>query len=1421
MNQTYRLTPSTIASYFKHRCDRLFRWESVEKPDRGRPGIGWNVPRTPGFHSRPGIALLTAGGDIFEIDQLAALQQQAGPGQLLHYGLETKDDRQRVRPWPMNELAGTLRQSPPPRFCAQILIDLEALPGGASGFLARFGLDGARVTVGTGRPDLLEIVPGDDGRRRLRVWDFKASQSARHEHFIQVAFYTFLLEHALPAVGLDDYAVDTQYGLIYSREGPDEFELAPYRLAVEEFLRHRLMPLLETEAAAAHYLVSSGCPMCQYHDTCRAEANASRDLSRVAYMTSESKRRLVRAGFGTHPELARLGEDDPRWERLRAAGHDLSMNLSRYVAVSQALEDGRPRPLPGLSLTIPRKVDVRVVLSAEQDPVTNTCFALGLKVTEWGGEGARGQVPGSREERSSPGPWPLEPGPFLGGGRPRSSEHVFLLDDPLTHPDTEARLLLAFLRELNGLLLRVEAENAALAAELEQDTPEVAAARAALAAAEAEHAAHKAAHPRLMKARPEYPRLSQEREQLDAAIKAAKAALKEAGQAAWRDTRRRQKRLHFYLYEGYDLTVLKRLVERHLFSAEPELLSELYTLVRLFPPESVLPDADSFRSIPGTIVVNALRQLVALPAPYVYDLRTVTELIPPRPDGRRAFAFRPPAGFVWRGTNQVAFERVHDVWKGQSFQPNPREPQVIGPAEIRRRLEQAVRQKLNATDAVVQWLMRDYGDRLLLQKEPFRLHDAFDPLGFQTLEALRVFTMLETSQAELAVKHLHTLPVADRVARFECIGGLRYVAGADTDDGGLWFTFDPAARDAKFERGDFDLVLTPQDAPERLVSEIDGQLFNPSRWRHQDYKVSLVDYDLAADPPRVCLRPASGKFREVVDLSAVHTLDKVFVDYNTAKVLDVLDRLRQNPELARHVHELLATAATGATSGWRPIIGDAAAVEGTLAAYARRGGAARFLTAAQSRAFRGAPAAPLSLIWGPPGTGKTYMLGHLLLGYVLAARQSQQPVRILVTAFTHYAINNVLDKVSELLRRYGLGDAGTTVVKVMGNQPHAADDRLPDDVERVGAKGLAGLLAGDKRCLIIGGTVWGVYNAMREAGGAGQAWFDVILIDEASQMKLPDALIAFSAAKPEGAVILAGDDRQLPPIIHGTYPEEHEHMLTSVFAYMRQIIEGQEGEKPGLAARTIFQLEENFRMNEPLTAYPAGMLYNGRFFSQQASIRITTDPPLPADSDDPIDFMLHPDRPVVLVRYAVPVSFTARNPLEADLAARIAARLAAIMARPSDGTVADASHFAADGFAVLSPHRAQNTAIRDALAGTGFGTADRPMPLVDTVDKLQGQERDVVVVSYGVADEEYAEAEAKFLLSSNRFNVATTRPRRKLIVLCSDAVLDVVPQDRDVLLEAMMLKEFRGFCDSGPRRFVWETEEFGAVTLSVQWKAFG
>jgi superfamily I DNA and/or RNA helicase len=336
--------------------------------------------------------------------------------------------------------------------------------------------------------------------------------------------------------------------------------------------------------------------------------------------------------------------------------------------------------------------------------------------------------------------------------------------------------------------------------------------------------------------------------------------------------------------------------------------------------------------------------------------------------------------------------------------------------------------------------------------------------------------------------------------------------------------------------------------------------------------------------------------------------------------------------------------------------------------------------------------------------------------------------------------------------------------------------------------------------------------------------FDVVLVDEASQMKVPEAILALTLLRPGGSVLLAGDDRQLPPIVHGTYPDEHAHLLTSIFAFMRHRAEARQAAgEAGAVARTLFPLTENFRMNEPLTAYPRAVLY-GEYTSTRPGIRITLDGA--GDDNALLAALLDPLRPVVLVRYAPPRAYTARNPLEADLAARLVAALGVRLVDPETGGVYLPDRLAAEGVACVAPHRAQNAAIRAALRGLGYGVEDeegtiaRPLPLVDTVDKLQGKERDVVVVSYGVADDEYAEAEAGFLLSRNRFNVAVTRARRKVIVLVADPVVDTVPADRRVLLDAMMLKEFGRYCDDGEEAIEIEAEG-QTVTLRLRWKGFG
>lgn len=243
-------------------------------------------------------------------------------------------------------------------------------------------------------------------------------------------------------------------------------------------------------------------------------------------------------------------------------------------------------------------------------------------------------------------------------------------------------------------------------------------------------------------------------------------------------------------------------------------------------------------------------------------------------------------------------------------------------------------------------------------------------------------------------------------------------------------------------------------------------------------------------------------------------------------------------------------------------------------------------------------------------------------------------------------------------------------------------------------------------------------------------------------------------------------------------------------------------------------------MNEPLTAYPRQVIY-GNYVSTKPVIKINLDYTVEPPTTDPLlSLLMDPEKPVILVRYTPSVSYTARNPIEVTLISQAVSYLATRLIANDTGRLHTPETFAEKGVAVLAPHRAQNAAIRNTLAQAGFGTSTQPMPLVDTVEKLQGKERTVVLVSYGVADEEYAEAEAAFLLSENRFNVATTRAERKLIVFCADPVINVVPTDRQTLLDATMLKEFKNYCADGQQTHDVTLPQIGDVAFTVHWKGF-
>ncbi|HEU4880670.1 MAG TPA: ATP-binding protein, partial [Longimicrobium sp.] len=826
----------------------------------------------------------------------------------------------------------------------------------------------------------------------------------------------------------------------------------------------------------------------------------------------------------------------------------------------------------------------------------------------------------------------------------------------------------------------------------------------------------------------------------------------------------------------------------------------------------LFPAGDAGGSPPGTVVLDVVSELFALPIPYAWDLASVsTELQP----SEGAAVHRPRADYGWPLNSQVAYERIHNVWRDRPYRANGEEQ---APWEVEREIERTVRSKLQAMDSVIHAIREAAAKR----RDPvLRMEAAFaaaadgsgDAIPHATLEKLRLFTLAEAAEEAVAIRQLHALPTQDRARRFECISGLNKVE--TLANGHVVFEFDEACREAKFRPGDFALVLTNDDG--RTLGETDSRA-----WLRRKLMVELIDYDLAAHPPRVTLASDNrwetlekGKLngRPILDLDRVCVLDRASVDFTTRRVVATLRALAGGAGEADFVMGMLGGAVP---DGWlRPLDADTAWAD-TLAPAEDRLDRS-ILNAEQAEAWRAAFDRTVSVVWGPPGTGKTYLLAWQLIGVAAAARREGRPLRILVSAATHRAIVNVLSRIDRELQAAGI-PSPLRAVKLAGRGSEADADLAGSSVDVIRDEDLPSVLAasdGDGLPVVVGSTVWSLWKQMRAMNGAAaeededadptlpiRPLFDVIVIDEASQMKVPDALVALSSIRHGGRVILAGDDRQLPPILHGRYPRE-DTLFGSAFAHF--------AERFGR-----FQLRESRRMNRALVRWPRRLFYPG-LVSMDPRRRLSLAPDA-VDLSDPLDALLWeaflaPDEAVVFCTYEG-VRATARNAVEASLVGRIARLARAGMLDPATGERYTAEAFRSHALAVISPHRAQNSAILGELVAGGWPREE--LPVVDTVERMQGNERELILVSYAVADREYAEREAEFLLNPNRFNVSITRPRSKLIVFMSEDVLRTVPQDEEVMTESTAIKGYPAHFQNPPRELDYPAPGGKTVRLRVR-----
>ena len=125
------------------------------------------------------------------------------------------------------------------------------------------------------------------------------------------------------------------------------------------------------------------------------------------------------------------------------------------------------------------------------------------------------------------------------------------------------------------------------------------------------------------------------------------------------------------------------------------------------------------------------------------------------------------------------------------------------------------------------------------------------------------------------------------------------------------------------------------------------------------------------------------------------------------------------------------------------------------------------------------------------------------------------------------------------------------------------------------------------------------------------------------------------------------------------------------------------------------------------------------------------------------------------------------------------------------------------GLGIVVPHRAQKALLQARLPSLAGA--------VDTVERFQGGERDLIIVSATVSDLAYAQSESDFLLEPRRLTVAVSRPKRKLIVLASQALFTLMPADLDDYERGALWKHLRHACASPP---LW-TGEVGGYQLRV------
>ena len=352
----------------------------------------------------------------------------------------------------------------------------------------------------------------------------------------------------------------------------------------------------------------------------------------------------------------------------------------------------------------------------------------------------------------------------------------------------------------------------------------------------------------------------------------------------------------------------------------------------------------------------------------------------------------------------------------------------------------------------------------------------------------------------------------------------------------------------------------------------------------------------------------------------------------------------------------------------------------------------------------------LYCIQGPPGTGKTDVLA------TIASIFSKRGKEVLIISNTHQAVNNALNKIADTMPVVKIGET----LKAQSVSGNIQKYKSFPEYNKVHKKS-------SRRRNTYGAIVGMTLHAAIINLGLRRSGFSptLVLVDEASQIPLTmaSAIGCFGA----GSIVFIGDDRQMPPIFH---PElVNDELSVSIFSHLSNLYP---------KSKTV--LDTSYRMNSTICKFVSEAFY------EPYGIKLKSHESI---ADRHIDGESLQDA-VTYINVAT-VGCKDFNEEEAKKAVEYAEKY--------KGMGYDV--------AIVTPYRKQVNMVYDQWKTKGYKSEDI---LVDTVERLQGQDVDVIILTTSVSDSEYYKDNILFLLDRQRMNVMISRAKRKVVIIKSPIV---------------------------------------------------